>query len=92
MPESGLAVYLGGNAVYEILPGPNNDRYEVVMRYADRDLLESGWLVGEQNIAKKAAVVVAGYGKGKVILYGIRPQHRAQTHGAFKLFFNALVK
>ena len=92
MPESGLAVYLGGNAVYEILPGPNNDRYEVIMRYADRDLLESGWLVGEQNIAKKAAVVVAGYGKGKVILYGIRPQHRAQTHGAFKLFFNALVK
>lgn len=92
MPESGLALYLGGNAVYEILPGPHNDRYQVVVRYADRDLLESGWLVGEQLIAKKAAVVVAGYGKGSVVLYGIRPQHRAQTHGTFKLFFNALVK
>lgn len=92
MPENGLAVYLAGNAVYEILPGPHSDRYEVVMRYADRDLLESGWLVGEQVIAKKAAVVVAGYGKGRVILYGIRPQFRAQTHGTYKLFFNALVK
>jgi len=92
MPESGLAVYLAGNAVYEILPGPHNDHYEVVMRYADRDLLESGWLVGEQVIARKAAVVVAGYGQGRVILYGIRPQHRAQTHGTFKIFFNALVR
>jgi len=92
MPESGLAVYLAGNAVYEILPGAHNDNYEAVVRYADRDLLESGWLVGERTIAKKAAVVAAGHGKGKVILYGIRPQHRAQTHGTFKLFFNALIR
>jgi hypothetical protein len=92
MPETGLAVYLSGDGAFEISPGPRNDDYEVVVHYADRDLLESGWLVGEQVIAKKAAVISAKYGQGRVILYGISPQHRAQTHGTFKLLFNALLK
>jgi hypothetical protein len=91
MPSEGLALYLGGSMAFEVVPGARNDRYEVVVRYADRDLLESGWLIGEQTLARRAALVAARYGSGRVILYGFRPQHRAQTHATFKLFFNALL-
>ena len=40
----------------------------------------------------KAAMVAAKYGQGSVVLIGFRPQHRAQTHGTFKLVFNTLMR
>ena len=30
------------------------------------------------------------YGKGKIVLFGFRPQHRGQSHATFPLVFNAL--
>ena len=59
--------------------------------FVDRDMLQSGWLLGESVIAKKAAMVSVKQGDGRVVLIGFRPQHRAQTHGTFKLVFNALL-
>ena len=55
------------------------------------DVLQSGWLLGEEAITNKAAAVSVEHGEGTVLLIGFRAQHRAQTHGTFKLFFNALV-
>jgi hypothetical protein len=64
----------------------------VVVRYADRELLQSGWLLGEENLARKAAVVSAKLGQGKVVLIGFPAQHRSQTHGTYKLLFNTLMQ
>ncbi len=64
---------------------------EILATYVERDILQSGWLLGEQMIAKKAAAVSVKQGAGKVVLIGFRPQHRDQTHGTFKLVFNALL-
>ncbi|MCK4399905.1 peptidase M14 family protein, partial [Candidatus Bathyarchaeota archaeon] len=89
MPREGLVFFWDGLA-FEILPSGENDRYEVVVSYGERDLLESGWLIGEEKLMKKPAMVVASVGEGEVVLFGFRPQHRAQTHGTYKLFFNTL--
>lgn len=63
----------------------------VVARYPDAGLLASGWLVGEKVIASRAALIDAPMGAGHVVLFGMRPQYRAQSYLTFKMFFNALV-
>jgi len=90
MPSHGLALYLDSPA-FEVT-APSAENYDIVVRYEDRDLLESGWLVGEENLARKAAVVSAKLGQGRVVLIGFPAQHRAQTHGTYKLLFNSLVR
>ena len=42
-------------------------------------------------IANRAAVVAIRKGQGSIVMIGFRAQHRAQTHGTFKLLFNALL-
>jgi len=91
MPKEGLILFNSDQA-FDVEPGQKNELYETVVRYQERDLLQSGWLIGEKNLSGKPAMVLAKMGKGRVILFGFRPQHRCQTHGTFKLFFNALVQ
>jgi hypothetical protein len=91
MPEDALATVLAQNQVYQINPSDRNHRIERIVTFVDRNILQSGWLLGEDVIAEKAAMVSVGHGEGKVVLIGFRAQHRAQTHGTFKLVFNALV-
>jgi hypothetical protein len=91
MPETALATFLGNNQVYEVMPTPANERVERVVTFIDRDILQSGWLLGEDVIANKAAMVAVDHGQGRVVLIGFRAQHRAQAHGTFKLLFNTLV-
>jgi hypothetical protein len=91
MPDDGLAVFLAGSQAYEIAPTARNERVHTIVTFHDRDLLQSGWLLGERVIAKKATMVSVEVGKGRVVLIGFRAQHRAQTHGTFKLVFNALL-
>ncbi len=73
------------------LPEPGWSR-RVVARYPEdrRDILVSGYLKGEELLARRAAAVEVGVGKGKAVLLGFKPANRAQTHRTFKLLFNAL--
>jgi hypothetical protein len=89
MPGDSLLFFWNSQA-FEILPSADNDKYEIVASYPEREIMESGWLIGEEKLKKKAAMVVARVGAGRIMLYGFRPQHRGQTHGTYKLLFNNL--
>jgi len=91
MPAHGLVTFLADSQAYETIPTDHSERIEVISSYAERDVLQSGWLLGEENLAKKAAAVSVQLGQGRVVLIGFRPQHRAQTHGTYKIVFNALI-
>ncbi|HKF58079.1 MAG TPA: M14 family metallopeptidase [Blastocatellia bacterium] len=69
----------------------DQQKAHVVARYTDGDPLRSGWLLGPGYVAGKAALVEAAMGKGRVVLFGFRPQHRAQTWGTFKFLFNSIL-
>jgi hypothetical protein len=78
----------GGTEEIKDAPAPE---VEVIANYAEKDLLMSGWAMGEKKyIAKKPAMVKATYGKGSVILFAFRPQFRAQPRGTYKLIFNSI--
>ncbi|HEX8734777.1 MAG TPA: M14 family metallopeptidase [Pyrinomonadaceae bacterium] len=61
-----------------------------VATYATKNALLSGWLLGEKYLNGKTALAQTVYGKGKIILFGFRPQHRGQTFATFPFVFNAL--
>jgi hypothetical protein len=75
---------------FQLMEGFSSQKVSVVARYPNTGVNASGWLRGEDLMFGRAAVVSIEMNPGKVVLFGIRPQHRAQTHATFPLLFNAL--
>ena len=84
LPEDATA-FFSGSPAFEVQDAGTN-----VATYPDKNLLASGWLLGEDILAGRTAVADVPYGEGHVALLGFRTQHRAQAHGTYKLLFNAL--
>jgi hypothetical protein len=89
LPEKAAAVFSDSPALSTWIPSAEWDR-RVVASYPEDEVLLSGWLLGEDVIARRAAVVDTQHKKGRIILIGIPCQNRAQSHGTYKFLLNAL--
>jgi hypothetical protein len=63
----------------------------VIARFADaKEVLLSGWLLGAEKIAGKGAIVEVKRGKGRIVMFGFRPQYRGQSIATLPFLFNAI--
>ncbi len=90
MPKEAAAMFVNSLAFDTFSPSYDWDR-KVVAAYPEDEILTSGWLLGEEYLARKAAVVDTKWKDGRIILIGIRCQSRAQSHGTYKFLLNALL-
>jgi hypothetical protein len=84
-----IGAYFTNSSAFEI---EDKTKVKSIANYAETDALLSGWMLGEKNLSGKTALAETVYGKGKIILFAFRPQHRGQTFGTFPFIFNALEK
>ncbi|MGI8810911.1 MAG: hypothetical protein ACR2IH_00085 [Pyrinomonadaceae bacterium] len=82
----------GNVALTDVRATDMNPDIRVIARYPSdpKQILLSGWALGAEKIAGKAALVEVTMGKGKIILFGFRPQYRGQSLATFPLLFNAI--
>jgi hypothetical protein len=88
--EAATTGFYNNSPFFTLLEGFASHKLSVVARYPNSNVVASGWLKGEDLMAGRAAVVSVDLNPGRIVLFGLRPQHRAQTHATFPLLFNAL--
>ncbi len=87
VPASPVVMFERGPA-FETLPGFKG---AVLARYPKQeDSLESGLILHSELLHDKIAALQLSYGKGRILLYGFKPQHRGQAHGTYRYLFNEL--
>lgn len=83
-----IAIWSEGSPAFEV---PKGSRARAVATFTSSSVLASGWLLGEKYLVNRPALLDIPTGAGRILLFGMRPQYRAQSYQSFKIFFNALV-
>ena len=82
--EPDTAVWFESSPVFEAPAGT------AVLRYPAANPLASGWLIGDGHLQGRAALVETTLGRGRVVLFGFRPQYRGQSWATYIPLLNAL--
>jgi hypothetical protein len=87
MLPSSVPAYFINSSAYTAAADAN---VRVIARYAKDNLLLSGWLLGEDKLSGQIALAEVSVGKGRIVLFGFRPQHRGQAWATLPFIWNAL--
>ncbi|MFQ5690249.1 MAG: M14 metallopeptidase family protein [Gemmatimonadota bacterium] len=82
-------VFFNNSPVFGLEEGPAAGLRRIAWFDTNRPL-RSGWAWGQQYLAAGTAMVEAQVGEGRLYLFGPEILNRGQTHGTFKLLFNAV--
>jgi hypothetical protein len=85
--DASAAIWFEESPAFEVEAGT---AAVVLARYPEANPLLSGWLLGEKKLFGKAALVEAALGTGRVVLFGFRPQYRAQSWATYAPLLNAI--
>jgi len=88
MPVESVA-YFARSRAFELGEGLDA---QVVARYGDGNPLLSGFLLGEEHLSGKPAIVDVRLGEGHIVLFGFRVQYRGQSLDTFPLLFNSFLR
>ncbi|HEY0943819.1 MAG TPA: M14 metallopeptidase family protein [Opitutaceae bacterium] len=88
--QSDADVYYDNSPVFRLAPEAAARGVTPVAWFATEKPLRSGWAWGEGYLADGVVALEARVGSGKLHLLGPEVAFRGQTHGTFKLLFNAL--
>ncbi len=91
MERSAAVFFRSGPAFATRLPRAAGESRSTPLVFGARDLLLSGWLQGEERLARRSLLVDFRRGKGRVILIGPDVIHRTHGEGTYKLMFNSLL-
>ena len=47
-------------------------------------------IIHQEVLQDQIAALEVSYGRGRIFLYGFKPQQRGQAHGTYRYLFNAL--
>jgi hypothetical protein len=83
------AAYFSNSSAFDT---SDERRVRTIAQYTLKNSLLSGWMLDEKYLNGQSALAEATSGKGKIILFAFRPQHRGQSWATFPFIFNALEK
>jgi hypothetical protein len=83
--ENSLPIFFQQSPAFETTSSSRS-----IVSYPSGTLLASGWLLGAERLKGASALSEVPFGDGRFLLFGFRPQYRAQSEATYGFLFNAL--